>query len=45
MAILFDLGASDMEGERGYLFSRMVHEGGGGHKCPKNCPHCLWMIP
>ena len=23
----------------------MVHEGGGDEKCPKDCPHGLWMVP
>ena len=23
----------------------MVHKRRGCQKCPKNCPHCLWMTP
>ena len=27
------------------LFSKTVHGGEMGSKCPKNCPHGLWMPP
>ena len=28
-----------------HFLVKMVHKGRGGQKCPKNCPHGLWMTP
>ena len=39
----------DMEGGRGKgvssmsILSKMIHRGGGGQKCLKNCRHGLWI--